>query len=60
VSDAALDRLRGWKADVAVVLGSGLNLLVSDATPENSIAYSEFAELPKPSVPGHVGRFVLG
>ena len=60
MSDAALDRLRGWKADVAIVLGSGLNVLVSDSTPENSIAYSEFAELPKPSVPGHVGRFVLG
>jgi len=25
-----------------------------------SVAYSEFAELPKPSVPGHAGRFVLG
>ncbi|MFN2621317.1 MAG: purine-nucleoside phosphorylase [Chthoniobacterales bacterium] len=60
MSDAALDRLREWKADVAIVLGSGLNVLVSEVTPENSIAYSEFAELPKPSVPGHVGRFVLG
>src|SRR5436309_2730164 len=60
VSNAALDRLRAWKANVAIVLGSGLNVLVSDATAENSIAYSEFAELPKPSVPGHVGRFGLG
>jgi len=60
VSDAALVRLRGWNADVAIVLGSGLNVLVSDATPENSIPYSEFEELPKPSVPGHVGRFVFG
>src|SRR5438874_4792562 len=60
VSDAALDRLREWKADVAIVLGSGLNVLVSDATPENGIPYSEFGELPKPSVPGHVGRFVFG
>jgi purine-nucleoside phosphorylase len=58
VSDAALERLRGWKAEVAIVLGSGLNSLVSDS-PE-SVAYSEFAELPKPSVPGHAGRFVLG
>jgi purine-nucleoside phosphorylase len=60
VSDAALDRLRGWNADFAIVLGSGLNALVSGATAENSVAYSEFAELPKPSVPGHAGRFVLG
>jgi purine-nucleoside phosphorylase len=58
VSAAALDRLRGWEAEVGIVLGSGLNTLVSDS-PE-SVAYSEFAELPKPSVPGHAGRFVLG
>jgi purine-nucleoside phosphorylase len=60
VSDAALDRLRQWKAELAIVLGSGLNVLVSDAEAENSVDYSEFAELPKPSVPGHTGRFVLG
>ena len=58
MSDAALERLRGWKAEVAIVLGSGLNSLVSESS--ESIAYSEFAELPKPSVPGHAGRFVLG
>jgi purine-nucleoside phosphorylase len=58
VSDPALDRLRSWSADVAIVLGSGLNLLVSAAA--NSVGYSEFPELPKPSVPGHTGRFVLG
>ena len=60
MSDAALDRLRGWKADVAIILGSGLNVLVSGAELQESIAYSEFAELPQPSVPGHAGRFVLG
>jgi purine-nucleoside phosphorylase len=58
VSEAALDRLRGWQAEVGIVLGSGLNALVSES-PE-SVAYSEFAELPKPSVPGHAGRFALG
>lgn len=58
VSEAALERLRGWQADVAIVLGSGLNALVSES-PE-SVAYSEFPELPKPSVPGHAGRFALG
>lgn len=60
MSDVALDRLREWNADVAIVLGSGLNVLVSDAAVENNIPYSEFIELPKPSVPGHFGRFVLG
>jgi purine-nucleoside phosphorylase len=58
VNDAALERLRGWGAEVGIVLGSGLNALVPES-PE-SIAYSEFAELPEPSVPGHAGRFVLG
>ena len=60
VSDAALDRLRNWNADVAIVLGSGLNVLVSTADSANSVEYPEFPELPKPSVPGHTGRFVLG
>jgi len=60
VSDVGLDRLRSWNADVAIVLGSGLNVLVSAADSAKSVGYSEFPELPKPSVPGHAGRFVLG
>ena len=58
VSDAALERLRGWGAEVGIVLGSGLNSLVPEGA--ESVAYSEFAKLPEPSVPGHAGRFVLG
>ena len=58
VSDAALERLREWGAEVGIVLGSGLNSIVPEGA--ESVAYSEFAELPKPSVPGHAGRFVLG
>jgi purine-nucleoside phosphorylase len=58
VSEAALERLREWGADVGIVLGSGLNALVSESA--DSVAYSEFPELPKPSVPGHAGRFILG
>jgi purine-nucleoside phosphorylase len=60
VSDAALDRLRTWNADLAIVLGSGLNVLAVEADAQESVGYSEFGELPKPSVPGHAGRFVLG
>src|SRR2546423_5218191 len=60
VSDAALDRLRGWNAEVAIVLGSGLNVLVSETDAQENVGYSEFAELPKPSVPGHADRFVFG
>lgn len=60
MNDAALGRLREWNAETAIVLGSGLNVLVSERNSENSVSYSEFPELPKPSVPGHTGRFVLG
>ena len=60
MNDAAVGRLRKWNAEIAVVLGSGLNVLVEGADSENSVNYSEFPELPKPSVPGHTGRFVLG
>lgn len=60
MSDAALARLRQSNAEIAIVLGSGLNVLVASADSGNSVDYSEFPDLPKPSVPGHAGRFVLG
>jgi purine-nucleoside phosphorylase len=56
----ALERLRAWGADTAIVLGSGLNALVESPAAEHSISYSDFEDLPKPGVPGHHGRFVLG
>ena len=59
MSEIALGRLRGWGADIAIILGSGLNSLAQEAAPESAISYSEFRELPKTSVPGHAGRFVL-
>jgi purine-nucleoside phosphorylase len=58
VSEQALERLRAWRADTAIVLGSGLGSLVSEAG--DHIAYSEFEELPQPRVAGHVGRFMRG
>ncbi len=60
MSDAAHARLRGWDAKVAIVLGSGLNTLVPETSANDAVPFSEFPELPKPSVPGHTGRFVLG
>lgn len=60
VNEAALERLRAWGADTAIILGSGLNKLVDEAKAGNSISYSEFGDLAKPSVPGHAGRFVRG
>jgi purine-nucleoside phosphorylase len=53
----ALQRLRDWNAEIAIVLGSGLNAVVRD--PIESVAYSEFSALPKPGVAGHAGKFSL-
>ena len=54
----ALQRLRAWRANIAIVLGSGLSSIVPDD--DETISYSDFGELPETSVPGHAGRFVLG
>ncbi len=53
-------RLRDWRAEFAIILGSGLSAIVPDAAVAELIPYSDFGELPRTSVPGHVGRFVLG
>jgi len=58
-ADAPLNQMRDWQARIAIVLGSGLNNLVSDQADAPAIPYSSFPDLPKISVPGHVGRFVL-
>jgi purine-nucleoside phosphorylase len=55
-----LQRLRDWRAEFAIILGSGLSAIVPDAGSAEIIPYSDFSELPRPSVPGHAGRFVLG
>jgi purine-nucleoside phosphorylase len=57
LSQSALERLREWHADTAIVLGSGLGALVPEEA--SAIAYSEFPEIPPPSVPGHAGRFAF-
>ena len=53
----ALQRLRDWNAEIAIVLGSVLNAVIRN--PVESIAYSEFSELPKPRVAGHAEKFSL-
>ena len=58
VSVVALERLRGWGAEIGIVLGSGLEALVPESA--ESVPYSDFPELPVTSVPGHAGQFVLG
>ena len=56
----SIEKLRGHHADTAIILGSGLSSLVVDPKKDQIVPYSEFAEIPTPTVPGHAGRFVLG
>ena len=56
---SAPQRLRDWEARTAVVLGSGLSSIVPDTAATDTIPYTDFTEIPRTSVPGHTGRFVL-
>jgi len=55
--NSSVGQLRNWKAEIAIILGSGLNSIVVE--PIESIDYTEFSELPTPRVPGHGGKFSL-
>jgi purine-nucleoside phosphorylase len=54
-----LPGLRDWGAQTAIILGSGLSSIVPEAAAGQVVSYTGFSEIPKPSVPGHAGRFVL-
>lgn len=54
------ERLQDYGAETAIILGSGLNDLAGEPDDAQIIPYTEFSDIPKPSVPGHLGRFVLG
>jgi purine-nucleoside phosphorylase len=55
-----LQRLRDWRGETAIVLGSGLSEIVPNVARDAIISYADFDQIPHPTVPGHVGRFVLG
>ncbi|CAN5172554.1 purine-nucleoside phosphorylase [soil metagenome] len=50
----------GFRADLAVVLGSGLGSFVERIGVVAELGFGEVAGLPVSTVPGHAGRFVLG
>ncbi len=56
----AIERVREYGAQTAIVLGSGLHSLGGNPPRERTIPYQEIADLPRSSVKGHAGRFVLG
>jgi purine-nucleoside phosphorylase len=59
VDNFAIERMREYGAQIAIVLGSGLNSLVRDPARERVIPYSEIGGLPRSAVKGHYSRFVL-
>jgi len=59
VDNFAIERVREYGAQIAIVLGSGLNSLVRDPARERVIPYSEIGGLPRSAVKGHLSRFVL-
>ena len=59
MDDFAIERVREYGAQIAIVLGSGLSSLVQEPARENIIPYSEIGGLPRASVKGHSSRFVL-
>ncbi|WP_417833758.1 purine-nucleoside phosphorylase [Thalassospira xiamenensis] len=61
---AALDiiaaKAPGFKAEVALVLGSGLGGVVDAVSDAIKISYTDLPGFPKPTVVGHGGQLVLG
>jgi purine-nucleoside phosphorylase len=60
MSESALERMRDWGAETAIILGSGLSSIVGEVAADRVIPFADFTELPRSSVAGHPGRFVLG
>ena len=62
-AEAVADRLRErglGRADVLCVLGSGLGGFVERLEDPLDCPYEDVPDLPRSTVPGHAGRFVLG
>ena len=62
-ADEAAERVRGRTAlepEVVVLLGSGLGAAMSNVREDASFSYDELPGFPRPTVPGHAGRLVLG
>ncbi|HEX6231059.1 MAG TPA: purine-nucleoside phosphorylase [Actinomycetota bacterium] len=63
LADEAAEVVRARSAlrpDVAIVLGSGLGAAVANLAEEASFPFEELPGFPRPTVPGHAGRVVLG
>ena len=63
LADEAAEVVRSSSAvrpAVTVILGSGLGAAVENVTEEASFSFEELPGFPRPTVPGHAGRLILG
>ncbi|HYZ10587.1 MAG TPA: purine-nucleoside phosphorylase [Actinomycetota bacterium] len=56
----AIRRVTGTVPRAAVILGSGLGRAVGGIDAEVEIPYTDLSGFPEPTVPGHVGRLIVG
>jgi purine-nucleoside phosphorylase len=63
LADEAAEVVRSRSAlrpAVTVILGSGLGAAVANLDEETSFSFEELPGFPRPTVPGHAGRLILG
>jgi len=59
-SKVFLEKSNNIKADIAVILGSGLTNFFEEKNIISSISYEDLIDFPQPTVKGHAGKLVLG
>ncbi len=56
----SLDVVEGWRADIALILGTGLGTLTTQVDIEKRIPYEQIAGFPLSTVMTHAGELLLG
>tara|TARA_B100000029_G_scaffold172996_1_gene169459 strand:- start:4756 stop:5586 length:831 start_codon:yes stop_codon:yes gene_type:complete len=59
-SKVILEKSNNIKADIAVILGSGLTNFFEEKNIISSISYEDLIDFPQPTVKGHAGKLVFG
>lgn len=57
---AAIDASGSARPTIALVLGSGLGALADGLEDATAVSFEDLPSMPKSTVPGHAGRFVVG
>ena len=57
---AKISKLSRLRPSLAIVLGSGFKHLLSEIDVDAEVSYTKLPGFPKPSVPGHEGKLVIG